>query len=156
MAILDEDIDVAALVATAEADVVQPSAVAQCHLAVGVDGVVAHPVVGLVEGDARGPCPGPAGVDLLGSPATQGAVGSDGVVVAGEVVELGLQAPHRRCPWPGAQPALEALVEALDLAAGLRVVGPGVTEGDAPGVEGQLQGHSGGVAVATRVDGAVV
>ena len=49
-----------------------------------------------------------------------------GVVVGGEPIQLGLQGAHG-CdrPLPG-QPFLEGLVEALDLAAGLGMVGPRV------------------------------
>jgi hypothetical protein len=52
------------------------------------------------------------------------------VVVAGELVELGLQLGHGCGPGLLAQPAFEGLVEAFDLAAGLRVVGAGVPVGD--------------------------
>ena len=49
--VLDEDQDWLAVVAAADADVVEPAAVAQGELAGGVDGVVAYSVVGVVEGD---------------------------------------------------------------------------------------------------------
>ena len=51
-------------------------------------------------------------------------MGSLGVVIAAELVELALQAAQRSGPTPGAQPSLLGLVEPFDLAAGLGVIGP--------------------------------
>jgi hypothetical protein len=51
-----------------------------------------------------------------------------GVVVAGEPVELGLQRGQVEGWGLAGEPFLEGLVVALDLAAGLRVVGAGVPE----------------------------
>jgi hypothetical protein len=48
--VFDQDEDFGAGVAAADADVVQAAAVAEGELAGGVDGVVADPVVGVVEG----------------------------------------------------------------------------------------------------------
>ena len=47
-------------------------------------------------------------------------------------------------------------MEAFDLAAGLRVVGPGVSERDAAGVQGDLERDSAVAAVAAGEDGPVV
>jgi hypothetical protein len=55
-------------------------------------------------------------------------VGSHGVVVAAEPVQLSLQVVQSVGWWRGGQPLLLGLVEAFDLAAGLRVVGPAVVE----------------------------
>jgi hypothetical protein len=46
-----------------------------------------------------------------------------GVVVAGEAVELRLQLGHGRRLGLLGEPALEGLMEALDLAAGLGMIG---------------------------------
>ena len=58
---------------------------------------------------------------------------ADGVVVAGEGVQLGLQDRDGGGGWLTGQPFLEGLVESFDLAAGLRVVGAGVPEADVQG-----------------------
>ena len=47
-------------------------------------------------------------------------------------------------------------MEAFDLSAGLRVVGPGMAEADAAGIQGDFEHDSAGAAVAAGVDGAVV
>jgi len=60
------------------------------------------------------------------------------VVVAGEPVELGLQVGDRDGAGLADQPAFQGLVEALHLAAGLGVVGAGVTGSDPQGVQFQL------------------
>ena len=52
-----------------------------------------------------------------------------GVVVGGELVELGLQPADGGGGVVAGEPFFEGLVEALDLAAGLRVVGAAVSEG---------------------------
>jgi hypothetical protein len=62
--------------------------------------------------------------------ATEGAVRPDGVVVAGEPVQLALQPGHRCGGCLGGQPFLLGLVEPFHLAAGLRVVGPGMGGAD--------------------------
>ncbi len=51
-------------------------------------------------------------------------VGSGGVVVDQEIVELVLQLGDGVGRWLGAEVFFEGLVEALDFAAGLWVVGP--------------------------------
>jgi hypothetical protein len=52
----------------------------------------------------------------------------DGVVVADKPVELALQPAHGGRGRLCSQPFLLGLVEALHLAAGLRMVGPGMSE----------------------------
>src|SRR5688572_23888982 len=77
------------------------------------------------------------------------------VVVRAKAVELGLELGE----GPGAtlfgQSLLEGLVEALDLAAGLGVVGPGVLVVDAESEQLELDG-AGAVAALGGEDGAVV
>jgi hypothetical protein len=63
-----------------------------------------------------------------------------GVVVAGEPVELAFQPGQRRGPRLGGQPFLLGLVEPFHLAAGLRMVGPGVVELDSKDAEFDFQG----------------
>ena len=127
--------------AAAEADVVQAAVVAQGDDAAGVDAVVADAVVAVRRAGCRW---GRLSVGRRRpgwGAAAEGAVGADGVVVAAEGVELGLQLAQGggRGGWLG-EPLLEGLVEPFDLAAGLRVVGPGVAEEDAAGVQGDLEG----------------
>lgn len=78
------------------------------------------------------------------------------VVVVAEVVELVLE--RGQCGRWGlaGEPALEGLVEALDFAAGLGVVGPGVAEVDPSGVQGDLEDDPAGASVAAGEDRAVV
>ena len=77
-------------------------------------------------------------------------MGAHGVVGVAEPVELALRVGQGG--WRGllGQPLLLGLVEALDLSAGLRVVGPGVVEPDAEQVELDFQGDP---AAATRLAG---
>jgi hypothetical protein len=75
-----------------------------------------------LEGDQRGP-------------AAQGAVGPTLVVVGAEGVELELQLGPAAGGRPAAQEALEGLVEAFNLAAGLGVVGGGVLGKDAEALQ---------------------
>src|SRR5204862_5732819 len=77
------------------------------------------------------------------------------VVVSAEADELGLQLPNSARPAPCGQVLLQALVEALDLATGLGVIGLRVLVGDAQADELQLDG-AGAVAGLGREDGAVV
>ena len=67
-------------------------------------------------------------------------MGADGVVVAAEPVELGLQGGDGGGSALVGQPLLEGLVEAFDLAAGLGVVGAGVLVVDAQGEQLELDG----------------
>jgi hypothetical protein len=61
-------------------------------------------------------------------------------VVAGEGVELGLQGGDVAGGGLAGEPFLQRLVEPLDLAAGLRVVGPGMPEADVQCGQLDLQG----------------
>src|SRR5262245_9584635 len=77
-------------------------------------------------GGGAGPCGvvavfGGTGVDLVGGVAVEGGVGPVGVVDEHELGELVLQLLQRRGWASVAQPLLEGLMPALDLAAGLRV-----------------------------------
>lgn len=98
MEILDEDEHGPATVAAADPDVMEPAAVSQGELAVGVDGVVSDAVVGIVERDPWRRCLGSGVVGLLGCAAGQRAVRAGGVVVVPESVKLALQS----CQGPGA------------------------------------------------------
>jgi hypothetical protein len=86
----------------------------------------------------------------------EGAVRPHGVVGAAEGVELALQFDDGVGAGLRGQPVLLGPVEAFNLAAGLRVVGPGVGEDDAAGVQGDLEGDPAAAAVAAGEDGAVV
>ena len=74
----------------------------------------------------------------------------DGVVVAAEVVELGLELGDGGRAGLVVEPFLQGLVEAFDFPAGLRVVGPGVGEPDPAGVAGELEGDPAAAAVGGR------
>ncbi len=63
----------------------------------------------------------------------------DGVVVAGEGVELRLEPADGGRSRLAGEPFLERLMEPFDLAAGLWVIRAGMAEHDAPGVEGDLE-----------------
>ena len=71
-------------------DVVEAAVVADGDDAGGVDAVVAYPVVRR-DAVAGGEGFGPVGEGLDGGVSVQRSVGSDGVVVGREIVELGLQ-----------------------------------------------------------------
>ena len=102
----------------------QAAAVAQCDCAAGVDAVVADPVVAcwwvtVAAGlglDARG-------VGHGGCLARERPVRALLVVVGDEAVDLRLQSLQRASGALRCEVLLECLVEALDLAASLRVVG---------------------------------
>ncbi len=66
-------------------------------------------------------------------------MGSSGVVVLAKRVELKLELGDGVCRRLLVQEALDGLVEALDLAAGLRVVGRGVFEDDAQALQLKLE-----------------
>jgi hypothetical protein len=129
--ISDQDQDAGAGVAAAQADVVEPTVVAQGDDAGAVDLVVADAVVG------RDPPLGACGSGLRArgkggcwGAAAQGPMGPSGVVVVAEPIQLGLQLRDGVGLGLLGEPALEGLVEALDLAAGLGMVGAGVPGGD--------------------------
>jgi hypothetical protein len=141
VAVADQDQDAGAGVAAAQTDVVQPAVVSQGDDAAEVDAVVAGPGSGRCRSGCRW-------ARLLGGRCRPGwaraargrGVGSDGVVVATELVEQGLElAEGGRAGLP-VEPFLHGLVGTLDFPAGLRVVGPGVAEPDFAGVAGQLEG----------------
>jgi len=134
----DEELDLAVFMRGADRDVAQPAEVAQSHMAEGVDFVAANAVVG-----SRGLL-GWSGLDERDEngewgPAIQCAVGPAAVVVVAKGVELKLQL-GKRARWSLlAEKALEGLVKALDLAAGLWMVGRGVFEDDAEALQLELQ-----------------
>ena len=99
-------------------------------------------ISGMPDALARRAGLGPCGVGLGRGAAPQGAVRPDVVVVVAEPVELLLEIREGGGSRLGGQPFLLGLVEALHLAAGLWVVGPGVAEHHAAGVQGDLEGDS--------------
>jgi len=131
-----EDEDAGADVAAADAEVAQLGLVSQRDLASLVDAVAPDPVVG---GDHQAEAArvgfGAGGPRGGGGAPAEGPMGTDGVVVGAEAVELGLEGGDGRGPRLFGEPLLEGLVEPLDLAAGLGVVGAGVFEPDAQGGE---------------------
>src|SRR5207237_4076914 len=132
----------------------ETSQVADGDAAVGVDLVLADPVVSGGGGQPGGGFDAGVEGDQRGA-AGQGAVGSLLVVVAAEVVELELEVGQGLSRWLPAQVALECLVQALDLAACLGVVGGGVLDLDAQALQLQLEGDF-ATARATAEDGGVV
>jgi hypothetical protein len=136
--VVDEGQDAGSGVAAADADVVQAAVVADGDDAGVVDAVAADAVVGggAEPGGAGFGAGGPGGG---GGGAGQGAVWPLVVVVAGEPVELGLQAGDGGGGGLAGEPFLQGLVVALDLAAGLGVVGAGVPEADVQGGEFGLE-----------------
>jgi hypothetical protein len=77
-------------------------------------------------------------------------VGPDLVVDASEGVQLGLQLGEGDGGWLGGEPALQSLLEAFDLALGLRMAGMAVLLGDAQAGEQVFKavaaaGETGGV-----------
>ena len=110
-----------------------------------VDLVVADSVAGAVDAWVRWVGPFTGGEGFGGGASAQGAVGSAVVVVGDEGVELGLELLLGVGRVLFGQVALEGLVEAFDLAAGLGVVGAGVLGADA---EGQQFGFDGAEVVA--------
>jgi hypothetical protein len=123
----DEEQDAGAGVSAADTDVDEFGPVAEGDLAGLVDAIAANPVVDR-DGDsgAAGRGLGASVERLCRCPPGQRPVRSDVVVVVAEAVELGLQLGERRGWGLFGEPAFEGLVEALDLAAGLGVVGAGV------------------------------
>jgi hypothetical protein len=136
--ICDEKMDLPILVRGTDADVPEPAQVAQGERAEAIDFVAADAVV-----DRRGSIEG-LGLDESiedghwGLP-VEGAVWSDVVVVGAEGIELVLQLGQRAGRPLLLEEALEGLVKAFHLAAGLRVVGSGVFWDDAEAFELQLQ-----------------
>ncbi len=89
--VIDEDVDVLAGVAAADADVVEPAVVAQREDPGRVDGVVADAEVDVGDGGAGRGGFGSGVVGLLRGSSADGAVRPLGVVVATEGIELPLQ-----------------------------------------------------------------
>jgi hypothetical protein len=118
--VLDERQDVSSGVFASDADVVEAAAVAEGDGAGGADLVGA----GCRWPDRRVRLSGGRRKPRRGWSGREGFVGSLGVVVAGERVELGLEfGEGGRLGVLGGEPVLEGLLEPLDLALGLRVVG---------------------------------
>jgi hypothetical protein len=141
-------------VGTTYADVVQPAVVAQGDDSGGVDFVGANAVVPwrcLCRCWLCGDGFGAGGVGGGWGFAANGPVGSGVVVVVGEGVELGLQLGDRGRRVLAGQPAFEGLVEAFDLAAGLRVVGPGAGVGDAQAGDFGFQGAAATAGAAVKM-----
>ena len=129
---------------------------AQGEFAVGVDAVAADAEV-LADADAL-PCRYGPGAGVPGRPggaAADGPVRPAGVVVGGEGIQLGLQFGDGGGRVLAGEPFFEGLVEALDLAAGLRVVGPAVAEPDPQGGELAFERDPAAAAVEAGEDGAV-
>src|SRR5262249_17896193 len=118
----DEQTDLGTLVRASDLDVAQRVLVAQAHLAPVIDGVVPH-------AEVRGRCaelrPGfdPRAPSRKRGATAKGAVRTVLVVLDAETVQLRLQLRDRARRALMAEIALEGLVEALDLAAGLGVIG---------------------------------
>jgi hypothetical protein len=137
--VVDEQADRGAGEAGAESDVVQSAVVPHRDGAAGVDPIVSDPVVG---GDDR---PGGDGFGsgrerLGGGAPAQRPVRPDRVVVAGEPIQLTLQRDHRGSPRLGGEPLLLGLVEPFHLAAGLRMIRPGMADPDSAQPALDLQG----------------
>jgi hypothetical protein len=129
--LVDDGEDAAMCVAGADAEVVHAAGASDAHFAVVVGSVVAQPVVAVVAdggGESRFRC---GGVGHRRGEPLQRPVGSKLVVDALEAVELGLQVGQSGGGGLSGEPALQGLVEALDLALGLRMVGMAVLLGDA-------------------------
>ena len=122
---VDDHQDGLAGVADADAEVVHVSGAAQADLAVGVDMVEPDPEVAFDRG-AGGDGFGSRGVGLRGGGPAEGPVWSAGVVGLGELVELGLETDKAGGGGLSGEPPFQSLVEAFDLALGLRVVGVAV------------------------------
>jgi hypothetical protein len=110
------------LVGAPNPDVKEGPGVAQGHFAGVVGAVVADPVALDVDGFTTGPGldPRPIGAGR-GAPA-EGTMRPDMVVVGDETVQLGLELGHRGARVLALEELLERLMEALDLAAGLRMI----------------------------------
>jgi hypothetical protein len=136
--VVDEQADRGAGEPGAEADVVQPAVVAHGDTAAAVDLVVSDPVVG---GDDRAAWNGfgPGLIGLGGGAPAQRAMRPDGVVVGLEPVQLVLQPDQSGGPGLSPQPFLLGLMEPFSLAAGLRMVRPGVVQPDPAQSELDLQ-----------------
>jgi hypothetical protein len=126
--VVDQCGDFEAVVVASEADVEELAGVAQGDLAFA-DAVVADAGVGLVRGFASVAGFGfrSAGVGRAGSAPAEGSVGSVVVVLLDEGIDQGLELLEgvRLVPLV-AEPLLEGLLEAFDLALGLRMAAAAV------------------------------
>ena len=129
---------------------------AQREYAAGVDGVVADPVVTVVERGAGRDRFGPGIVGLLGGAPAKSTVGSHGVVIGAEGIKLALQLSHGAGFGLCGEPFLKGLMEPFDLAAGLWVIRAGVPKADAAVVEGDLQGDASAATATAGEHGPVV
>src|SRR5207245_8170614 len=120
-----EDVDRLVAVSRSDADVSEAAAVAQRHGAGLVDAVATDAVLDGSE-LSRGSGLDPGGEGFGRRAALERAMRTGLVVVAPEGIELRLEVEQRAGGRLTRQEALEGLVETLDLAAGLRVVGGGV------------------------------
>src|SRR5947209_9557869 len=121
----DKDADGLVAVSGSDADVAQPAAIAQCDAARLVDAIVTDAILDGSGLSSRSRLD--SGGEGLGRGAPiEGAVGACVVVVETEGIELSLEAGQRRRARLAGEEALEGLMQALDLAAGLRMVGSGV------------------------------
>ncbi len=134
----DEHEDAGAGPVVADADVVQAAVVPEGEFAVAVDAVLADAEVfaDVCALPGRGGA-GPGGPGCGRSLPVDAPVRAFGVVVGGEVVQLGLQLGDGRRWWQAGESLLEGLVQPFDFAAGGRVVGPGVAQRDAEGGTGR-------------------
>src|SRR4029079_9119370 len=105
----------------ADRDVPELALIAQRHRAVRADLVLPHAVVHAGAGRALWPGLAACGPRDQGRASTERAMRALLVVVGAVGVELGLQVRERTRSDLAAQVALHALVQPLDLAAGLRV-----------------------------------
>ena len=118
--VVGEREDAFAGVGGTDPEVVHPAAAADGHRAFLVEPVVAQPVVLLGEWPGGERFRGLA-VGVARGVSVERAVWAMFVVMLTEQVELMLQASEVWCWWSGGEPALQGLVEAFDLALGLRV-----------------------------------
>lgn len=119
--LVSEREDACAGVFGADTEVVHSSGSAEAHFACVIEPVIAQPVVAWwvsVAGGERLRC-GAVGVVWCAS--LERAVGALLVVVRSELLELALQLCDAGGGWPGPEPALLGLVEALGLSLGLWV-----------------------------------
>jgi hypothetical protein len=130
----DQEVDGFAAVSPADPDVVEAAEVAESDRPGLIDMVVTDPEVSLGGG--------PDGVGLeagiegdQGGAAVKGPMGPVVVVKGTEAVGLELELGEGARGWLAGQEALEGLVEAFDLAAGLGVVGGGMLGEDAEGLQ---------------------
>ena len=125
-----EDQDGFVAVSGSDADVSEAAAIAQGDGAGLVDTVMTDPVLD-GSGLSSGPGLDPRRKGLPRGAPIKGTVGTGVVVVATEGIELSLEVRQGARRSLAREDALERLVEALDLAAGLGMVGGGVLGNDA-------------------------